>query len=154
MRIQTLLLLNKSKITMASPAKRSKRVAPALAPAVTLATLHSTEVNSQSKKKIAELTRLVPELQKYREDTAESILTFSFNKKRVRIISEEQSVPETCTGVVYWMFRDCRVQDNWAFLLAQKLALKNEVPLHVCFCLVSEYLDISYRQFHFLLKGK
>ncbi|VVC95221.1 unnamed protein product [Leptidea sinapis] len=51
------------------------------------------------------------------------------------------------------MSRDSRVQDNWAFLFAQKLALKNEVPLHVCFCLIAKYLDASVRQFHFLIKG-
>ena len=43
--------------------------------------------------------------------------------------------------------------DNWAFLYAQKLALKMEVPLHVCFCLVPKFLDASYRQFSFMLKG-
>ena len=94
------------------------------------------------------------QIQKKREDTADSILNFKFNRKRLRIISQEQSVPDKCEGVVYWMSRDSRVQDNWAFLFAQKLALKNEVPLHVCFCIIAKYLDASVRQFHFLLKGK
>ncbi|XP_023952034.1 deoxyribodipyrimidine photo-lyase [Bicyclus anynana] len=93
------------------------------------------------------------QIQKKREGTAESILTFNFNKKRVRIISQEQEVADGCEGIVYWMSRDSRVQDNWAFLFAQKLALKNEVPLHVCFCLIAKYLDASVRQFHFLIKG-
>ncbi|KPI95094.1 Deoxyribodipyrimidine photo-lyase [Papilio xuthus] len=77
------------------------------------------------------LSDFMNEIQKKREDTANSILNYDFNKKRVRIISKVQLVPDYCEGVVYWMSRDCRVQDNWAFLFAQKLALKNEVPLHV-----------------------
>ncbi|XP_026486628.1 deoxyribodipyrimidine photo-lyase isoform X1 [Vanessa tameamea] len=93
------------------------------------------------------------DIQKKREDTAESILNFSFNKKRLRIVSQEQMVADDCEGIVYWMSRDSRVQDNWAFLFAQKLALKNKVPLHVCFCLIAKYLDASVRQFDFLLKG-
>lgn len=93
------------------------------------------------------------EIQKKREDTADSISDYKFNKKRLRIISQEQMVLEDCEGIVYWMSRDSRVQDNWAFLYAQHLALKNEVPLHVCFCLIAKYLDASVRQFHFLIKG-
>lgn len=91
-------------------------------------------------------------IQLKREKTAKSILEFPFNKKRVRIVSQEQLVAEGCDGVVYWMSRDSRVQDNWAFLFAQKLALKNEVPLHVCFCIIAKYLDASVRQFHFKRK--
>lgn len=94
------------------------------------------------------------EIQKKREDTADSISDYKFNKKRLRIISQEQMVLEDCEGIVYWMSRDSRVQDNWAFLYAQHLALKNVVPLHVCFCLIAKYLDASVRQFHFLIKGK
>ncbi|XP_014368761.2 deoxyribodipyrimidine photo-lyase-like [Papilio machaon] len=99
------------------------------------------------------LSDFINEIQKKREDTAKSILDYDFNKKRVRIISQVQLVPDYCEGVVYWMWRDCRVQDNWAFLFAQKLALKNEVPLHVCFCLIDKYLDVSMRQLYFLMKG-
>lgn len=51
------------------------------------------------------------------------------------------------------MSRDQRVQDNWAFLFAQKLALKNKVPLHVCFCLVPKFLDATMRHFEFMLTG-
>lgn len=124
---------------MASAAKRAKLSAAAAA-----TTSESNSSNEEFMKKV----------QKTREETAKSILEYKFNKKRVRIISQEQMVPDYCEGIVYWMFRDSRVQDNWAFLFAQNLALKNEVPLHVCFCLISEYLDTSVRQFHFLLKGK
>lgn len=107
--------------------------------------------NTETKVNIDEFMQ---QIHKKRENTADSILNYKFNRKRLRIVSQEQSVPEKCEGIVYWMSRDSRVQDNWAFLFAQKLALKNEVPLHVCFCIIAKYLDASVRQFHFLLKGK
>ncbi|XP_069673850.1 deoxyribodipyrimidine photo-lyase-like [Periplaneta americana] len=88
-----------------------------------------------------------------RQETAPSISEFKFNKKRVRVLSEASEVPERAEGVVYWMSRDQRVQDNWAMLYAQKLALKNKVPLHVCFCLVPRFLDATIRHYEFLLKG-
>ncbi len=34
-------------------------------------------------------------------------------------------------GVLYWMWRDKRVQDNWALLYSQKVALQLNVPLQV-----------------------
>lgn len=40
------------------------------------------------------------------------------------------------SGVVYWMQRDQRVQDNWAMIYAQKMALHHKVPLSVVFCLL------------------
>lgn len=43
--------------------------------------------------------------------------------------------------------------DNWALLFAQKLALKNEIPLHVCFCLKPKFLDATIRHYKFLLEG-
>ncbi len=32
---------------------------------------------------------------------------------------------QECKSVAYWMSRDQRVQDNWALLYAQKIALEN-----------------------------
>lgn len=87
------------------------------------------------------------------ECSASGILEFPFNKKRARIISTESNVKAGCEGILYWMSRDQRVQDNWAFLFAQKLALKNRVSLHVCFCLLPKFLDATIRQFKFLLGG-
>ena len=45
------------------------------------------------------------------------------------------------------------ISDNWAFLYAQRLAMKLELPLCVCFCLVPKFLDATIRQFGFMLKG-
>lgn len=43
--------------------------------------------------------------------------------------------------------------DNWAFLYAQRLALKQELPLHICFCLVPKFLDATIRHYGFMLRG-
>ena len=43
--------------------------------------------------------------------------------------------------------------DNWALLYAQRTALKLEVPLHVCFCLVPKFLDATIRHYDFMLSG-
>uniref|UniRef100_K7F2M8 Deoxyribodipyrimidine photo-lyase n=1 Tax=Pelodiscus sinensis TaxID=13735 RepID=K7F2M8_PELSI len=76
---------------------------------------------------------------------APSVQEFKYNKKRVRLVSQGPDLKEDAQGIVYWMSRDQRVQDNWAFLYAQRLALKQKLPLHVCFCLVPH--------FGFMLKG-
>ncbi|XP_073704846.1 CPD photolyase isoform X2 [Garra rufa] len=76
-----------------------------------------------------------------------------FNKKRLRYLSDTQKIKQGSDGVLYWMARDQRVQDNWALIYAQQLALAEKLPLHVCFCLVPRYLDATYRQYAFMLKG-
>ena len=43
--------------------------------------------------------------------------------------------------------------DNWALLYAQRMALKQQVPLIVIFCLPSKYLDAAFRQYSFMIKG-
>lgn len=88
-----------------------------------------------------------------RISVGKSVTDFKYQKTRVRILSNELEMPKDAKGVVYWMSRDCRVQDNWAMLFAQKLALKTSVPLHVCFSLLPKFLDATMRHFDFLLKG-
>lgn len=51
------------------------------------------------------------------------------------------------------MARDQRVEDNWALLFAQNLAIKNKVPMHVLFCLTDSFMDATIRHFIFMLKG-
>ncbi len=55
--------------------------------------------------------------------------------------------------VVYWMSRDQRIQDNWALLCAQQIALERKTPLAVVFCLVPSFLGAAIRQYGFMLKG-
>ncbi|XP_014222087.1 deoxyribodipyrimidine photo-lyase [Trichogramma pretiosum] len=88
-----------------------------------------------------------------RKETANNILEFKFNKKRVRVLTESDEVVPKSKGILYWMFRDPRVQDNWSFLFAQKLALKNKLPLHVCYCILPKFLDATLRHYKFLLES-
>lgn len=47
-----------------------------------------------------------------------------------------------------------RVLDNWALIHAQNLALKENLPLHVCFCLFVPKSELStLRHYSFMLKG-
>lgn len=82
-----------------------------------------------------------------------SVLDFSFNKKRVRILTKTEEVSDKCGGILYWMSREQRVQDNWGLLFAQRLAMKQKISLHVCFCLVPKFLDATIRHYHFMLEG-
>ncbi|XP_021376761.1 deoxyribodipyrimidine photo-lyase-like [Mizuhopecten yessoensis] len=88
-----------------------------------------------------------------RTAVCDSVADFKFNKKRVRVLSVVQDFPESCNGIVYWMSRDQRVQDNWSMLYAQRLALKLKVPLVVCFCLVPKFLEATIRHYGFMLRG-
>uniref|UniRef100_A0A3Q2PPE9 Deoxyribodipyrimidine photo-lyase n=1 Tax=Fundulus heteroclitus TaxID=8078 RepID=A0A3Q2PPE9_FUNHE len=77
-----------------------------------------------------------------------------FNKKRQRVLSDAAKIKQGSDGVLYWMLRDQRVQDNWALIRAQQLAAKEELPLHVCFCLLVPKSPLStLRHYAFLLKG-
>lgn len=69
---------------------------------------------------------------------------------RIRVLQEKH----TGKGpVVYWMSRDQRISDNWALLYAQEIAKKKTEPLMVVFCLVSDFLNATMRQYGFLLAG-
>jgi deoxyribodipyrimidine photo-lyase len=72
------------------------------------------------------------------------------NMKRARIL--KKGTP-TRGPVLYWMSRDQRVNDNWALLFAQKLALDSKSPLAVVFFLVPQFLGATIRQYRFMLKG-
>lgn len=45
-----------------------------------------------------------------RENVCESVADFKFDKKRVRLITSNADMPETCKGIAYWMWREQRVQ--------------------------------------------
>jgi deoxyribodipyrimidine photo-lyase len=70
--------------------------------------------------------------------------------KRVRILKDGAKKPGP---VLYWMSRDQRAGDNWALLFAQELALANQAPLAVGFCLASRFLHAAFRQYGFMLRG-
>lgn len=45
-----------------------------------------------------------------RQNVCESVAEFKFDKKRVRLISSNADISETCNGIAYWMWREQRVQ--------------------------------------------
>ncbi|XP_037930535.1 deoxyribodipyrimidine photo-lyase-like, partial [Teleopsis dalmanni] len=111
----------------------------------------TTEDATTSKSNITDFAVAV---QEQRLLTAENIIEFPFKKKRVRILTTVEEVKEHTTGgILYWMSRDARVQDNWALLFAQKLALKMQLPLIVAFCLVPKFLNATIRHYKFMLGG-
>lgn len=70
-------------------------------------------------------------------------------------LDDHRCVPEAICGSL-GVFVNCicfSFTDNWALLYAQRMALKQEVPLVVCFCLPSKYLDAAYRQYNFMIIG-
>ena len=72
------------------------------------------------------------------------------NTGRIRVLKEGQ---DGKGPVVYWMSRDQRVNDNWALLYAQTLAIERKSPLIVVFCLTKEFLGATERHYVFMLKG-
>jgi deoxyribodipyrimidine photo-lyase len=72
------------------------------------------------------------------------------NQQRIRILRDSTSRPGP---VAYWMSRDQRVEDNWALLYAQQVALVRQEPLLVVFCLVPSFLNATIRQYGFMLAG-
>jgi deoxyribodipyrimidine photo-lyase len=55
--------------------------------------------------------------------------------------------------VVLWMSRDQRIDDNWALLFTQELAIEQKTPIAVIFCLVPRFLNATIRQYGFMIKG-
>ncbi|HDS01312.1 MAG TPA: deoxyribodipyrimidine photolyase, partial [candidate division Zixibacteria bacterium] len=77
-------------------------------------------------------------------------MSISIDDRRIRVLAkgEHRKGP-----VIYWMSRDQRVEDNWALLFAQQLAVEYKAPLAVIFCMVPEYLDATMRQYGFMIEG-
>ncbi len=72
------------------------------------------------------------------------------NLKRVRILKKGK---DKKGPIVYWMSRDQRVNDNWALIFAQELAIEHKQPLIVIFCLSPRFSEATIRQYGFMLKG-
>ncbi len=72
------------------------------------------------------------------------------NRQRVRLLNRKNGGRGP---VAYWMSRDQRVTDNWALLYAREIAVEQNVPLCVVFCLVPDYLNAAMRQYGFMLGG-
>jgi deoxyribodipyrimidine photo-lyase len=68
-------------------------------------------------------------------------------------IKELKQGPDSRGPVVYWMSRDQRIDDNWALIHAQDLAVEGSLPLRVVFCVVNGFLEAGPRQYDFMLRG-
>ena len=67
-----------------------------------------------------------------RKKAGENVEKFKFNMKRVQFLTgNEGFLHREAKGVAYYLHRDQRLQDNWAALFAQKLALADNLPLYV-----------------------
>jgi len=92
-------------------------------------------------------------LEENKDETANTS-TPVFNMKRVKVLQENDEYLRTrCKGVVYWMGRDQRVQDNWAMIYAQQLATKHSLPLHVVYSLSPDLSFPTRRRCEFLIEG-
>jgi len=95
-----------------------------------------------------------------RLECGENVLDFKKSKlgtnfkSRVRVLcGDDGAMLRECRGVMYWMWRDKRVQDNWALLYAQRIALELNVPLHVAVCVPPQLGEMTIRHYTFMLEG-
>jgi deoxyribodipyrimidine photo-lyase len=72
------------------------------------------------------------------------------NPRRVRALKEGDLKKGP---IVYWMSRDQRTRDNWALLFSQELSQQEKAPLAVVFCLVPQFLEATFRQYAFMIRG-
>ncbi|XP_057462410.1 LOW QUALITY PROTEIN: deoxyribodipyrimidine photo-lyase-like [Actinidia eriantha] len=73
---------------------------------------------------------------------------------RIRVLKEGSGPSDRAVGpVVYWMFRDQRLNDNWALIHAVDQANKANVPVAVAFNLFDQFLGAKARQLGFMLRG-
>lgn len=72
------------------------------------------------------------------------------NLKRVRKLN---SINYREGSVVYWISRDQRVVDNWAFIRAAEIAKEHDASLSVIFCLRKDFRSATERLVDFMLTG-
>lgn len=73
---------------------------------------------------------------------------------RIRVL--KQGLPPSNQNggpVVYWMFRDQRVRDNWALIHAVDQANMKNVPVAVAFNLFDRFMGAKARQLGFMLRS-
>ncbi|XP_011081112.1 deoxyribodipyrimidine photo-lyase [Sesamum indicum] len=71
---------------------------------------------------------------------------------RIRVLKQGAD-PKAAGPVVYWMFRDQRLRDNWALIHAVHQANKWEVPVAIAFNLFHQFKGAKARQLGFMLRG-
>lgn len=79
------------------------------------------------------------------------------NANRVQWLNKSLSSISSSGGakgrVLYWMFRDKRVQDNWALLQADDLAHQFNFSLCVAYTVIPHFGEFTWRHHHFVLQG-
>lgn len=86
--------------------------------------------------------------------SAPSDNTTSVQSSRIRILKERSRPLDREVGpVVYWMFRDQRIRDNWALIHAVDQGNKANAPVAVAFNLFDQFLGAKARQLGFMLRG-
>ena len=73
--------------------------------------------------------------------------------ERIRILTPSLPQPVGEGVVVYWMNRDKRLQDNWALLYAQHIAIERRVSLHIVYCIDHQLIGMNPRQDTFIATG-
>lgn len=79
------------------------------------------------------------------------LLSDIFDEKAALDAQEKVIVPRG--PVVYWMSRDQRIADNWAYTYAAERAHELNVPLHIVFALAPTFIGATLRQYDFMLQG-
>ncbi|KAE8055161.1 hypothetical protein FH972_012022 [Carpinus fangiana] len=78
----------------------------------------------------------------------------SVHPGRIRVLKERSRPSDGKVGpVVYWMFRDQRIRDNWALTHAVDQGNKLNAPVAVAFSLFDQFLGAKARQLGFMLRG-
>lgn len=102
----------------------------------------------------SEFKKFLLQIKRSKEEFASSVEDFDYDERRSRCINGIKANNNgEYRGVSYWMFRDQRLDDNWALICAQKFALQHKCPLYVTFYLMSHYSVAGLRQYEFMLKG-
>jgi deoxyribodipyrimidine photo-lyase len=73
------------------------------------------------------------------------------HRERITVLGGPES--EGTGPVVYWMNRDCRIHDNWAYQYARELGKAAECPVLVAYNLSPGFLSGGYRQHVFKVRG-
>lgn len=76
--------------------------------------------------------------------------SISCSNDRVRSLKQGES---STGNVIYWMSRDQRIDDNWAIIKAQEIALKQSSSLAIVFSLSPNFLGATIRQYGFMLRN-
>lgn len=112
--------------------------------------------NSSGKIALEQLTKelFFKNIVEARKAQCDGVENFDFDQTRCKVLTKNDKILEKSKGILYWMTREHRVQDNWSLIFAQQLAVKQKLPLCVCF-LIKDAVNLypTKRHFQFLIEG-